>query len=265
MSTVYAIRQPTRSAPLAAQAAATIRRAIVDGLWRVGAQLPSEPHLAAELGVSRATLREALRLLVSDGLLDRRHGVGTFVVRLPAPTIERGIDELFSLGEAIEQLGYEPSVGYRHAELLAASSLLAAELRISERQPVCHMTRVRLADGRPVILCHDYFPAAFLEYGRLAPSEAVAEIVERGSLYAWVEERLGIVIDWALTHIEPVAAGPAESEALGVRAGEPLIRLRQTHYAVDGRAVLYSENVHNSDVIRFHVQRRRARPTAAVT
>lgn len=265
MSTVYAFARTTRRAPLAAQAAAAIRRAIVDGLWRIGSQLPSEPRLAAELGVSRATLREALRLLVSDGLLDRRHGVGTFVARLPAPTIERGIDELVSLGEAIEQLGYEPSVGHHGVELLPASPLLAAELTISERQPLCHMTRVRLADGRPVILCHDYFPAAFLENSGLAPREAVAEVVELGSLYAWFEQRLGIAIDWALTHIEPVVAGAVETEMLGVRRGEPLIRLRQTHYGVDGRAVLYSENVHNSDVIRFHVQRRRARPNAAVT
>lgn len=265
MSTVYAIPRTAHRAPLAAQAVSLIRRAVLDGHWQVGMRLPSEPELAAELGISRATLREALRTLVSDGLLDRRHGVGTFVLRVPTPTIERGIDELFSLGDAIEQLGYEPSVGERAGELLSAVGVVATELGIAEGQPICHLTRVRLADGRPVIICHDYFPDALLDGIGLASPAAVAEVVDLGSLYAWFEQRLGIVIDWALTHIEPVAAGAAESEVLGVRQGEALIRLRQTHYAVDGRPVLYSENVHNGDVIRFHVQRRRARPTIALT
>lgn len=260
MSTVYAdLRKAERGLPLALQAAAAIRRAILAGVWAVGARLPSEPDLAGDLGVSRATLREALRILVVDGLVHRRHGVGTFVVRLPTPTIERGIDELFSLGEAIEQLGYEASVGERRMEIVPASRLVSDELRFAERRPVCHLTRVRLADSRPVIICQDYFDAALLRAAGMTPEAAVAEIVAQGSLYAWFEERLGIGLDWALTHIEPVAAGLAESEMLDVGEGKALIRLRQTHYAVDGIPFLYSENVHNSDVIRFHIQRRRAR------
>jgi len=260
MSTVYDLTRTAPREPLATQAAATIRRAVLEGHWRVGERLPSEPQLALELGISRATLREALRMLVTDDLLDRRHGVGTFVVRVPTPTIERGIDELFSLGEAIEQLGYEPSVGARAGEMVRATKLVAAELHLANGQPVCHLTRVRMADSRPVIVCDDYVPADLITNTGLTPRTAVAEVVERGSLYAWFEERLGIAIDWALTHIEPVAADASESETLGVRPGVALIRLRQTHYAVDGRPVLYSENVHNSEVIRFHVQRRRARP-----
>jgi len=260
MSTVYDLARSVPRAPLATQAATTIRRAVLDGHWRVGERLPSEPQLALELGISRATLREALRMLVSDGLLDRRHGVGTFVVRVPTPTIERGIDELFSLGEAIEQLGYVPSVGDHAVEVMQAPKLVAAELQLPIGQPVCHMTRVRMADTRPVIVCDDYLSTALLADAGLTAPTAVAEVVELGSLYGWFEERLGIAIDWALTHIEPVAANAVESKTLGVREGEALIRLRQTHYAVDGKPVLYSENVHNSDVIRFHVQRRRARP-----
>src|SRR5215472_1863393 len=96
---------------LVAEAAASIRAAIAGGRWRVGSQLPGEPQLATDLGISRATLREGLRLLVSERLLDRRPGVGTFVARVPPTTIERGIDELFSLHQTIEQLGHHPSTG----------------------------------------------------------------------------------------------------------------------------------------------------------
>src|SRR5262249_32649426 len=98
-------------APLVSQTAAAIRARIEAGRWQSGEQLPSEPQLANELGISRGTLRESVRLLISDGLLDRRHGVGTFVARVPPPTIDRGIDELFGAGDAIAQMGYLPSVG----------------------------------------------------------------------------------------------------------------------------------------------------------
>src|SRR5260370_38334596 len=97
-------------APLGSQAAAAIRPRIKTGRWQLGDQLPSEPQLATELGISRGTLRESVRMLISNGLLDRRHGVGTFVARVPLPSIDRGIDELFGAIAAIAQRGYAPGV-----------------------------------------------------------------------------------------------------------------------------------------------------------
>jgi GntR family transcriptional regulator len=242
-------------APLATQAAAIIRRAIQNRRWPVGERIPGEPQLAAEIGISRPTLREAIRMLVSDGLLDRRHGIGTFVVRVPAPRIERGIDELFSLSTAIEQLGYVPTTGKHNVALEAASATVSDELRQPRGTKVVHLTRVRLADGRPVILCDDYFVDDRVANG-LAPEQIEAEVVSLGSLYGWFDQHLGMPIDSALTHIEPVAADGTMAEALKVPKGSPLLRLRQTHFTADGTPVLYSENVHNSNVIQFHVQRR---------
>ena len=258
MSDVHALTGVQRP-PLATQAAAIIRGAIQDRRWPVGARIPGEPQLANEIGISRATLREALRMLVSDGLLDRRHGIGTFVVRVPAPQIERGIDELFSLGSAIEQLGYVPGTGEHNVAVEAGSAVITDELRQPRGTQVVHLTRVRLADGRPVILCDDYFVADVVP-DRLTPEQLEAEVVSLGSLYGWFDQHLGLPIDSALTHIEPVAATATIQKALEVPRGTPLLRLRQTHYTADGRPVLYSENVHNSNVIQFHVQRRRPQP-----
>jgi GntR family transcriptional regulator len=256
MSDVYVLPGVQRP-PLAAQAASIIRRAIEDERWPVGDRLPGEPQLATELGISRATLRDAIRMLVSDGLLDRRHGVGTFVLRVPTPTIERGIDELFSLGSAIEQLGYAPTAGRHSSALESSPAVVSDELRLRRGAHVVHLTRVRLADGRPVILCDDYFSVDLLAPHRLTADHVEAEVVSRGSLYAWFEERLGLPIDTALTRIEPVAASPAVASSLAVPRGAALLRLRQTHSTANGQPVLYSENVHNSEVMQFHVLRRR--------
>lgn len=246
-----------RRPPLAWRAASAIRAGVQKGYWRVGERLPSEPQLALDLGISRATLREALRLLISDGLIHRRHGVGTFVARVPTPTIDRGIDELFSLTDAIEQLGHSASVGAHRATVEPASDDLSAELRLPSGAELCHLRRTRLADGRPVILCDDYLPMALMADLGISADSMAAEVAQRGSLYAWLEERLELRVDSALTRIEPVAADARTASALQVPRGSALLRLRQTHYTPDGSAILYSENVHNSDVIHFHVVRHR--------
>src|SRR6266568_464884 len=163
-------------APLVAQAAAAIRTRIKTGRWQLGEQLPSEPQLATELGISRGTLRESVRLLISNGLLDRRHGVGTFVARLPLPSIDRGIDELFGATDAIAQMGYAPGVGTCEITLERASSTVAAELRLPKQAAVCHIKRVRLADERPVILCDDYLPADVLVERRIRVADVPTQI-----------------------------------------------------------------------------------------
>src|SRR5437764_338299 len=149
-------------APLVSQTAAAIRARIETGKWQLGDQLPSEPQLANELGISRATLRESVRLLVSNGLLDRRHGVGTFVARVPTPMIDRGIDELFGASDAIAQMGYAPTTGACQVALIDAPQHVATELRLVHGAPVCHIRRLRLADGRPVMVCDDYIDARLL-------------------------------------------------------------------------------------------------------
>jgi GntR family transcriptional regulator len=261
MSDNSAELMPVR-APLVAQTAGAIRARIEAGRWQFGERLPSEPQLANELGISRGTLRESVRLLISNGLLDRKHGVGTFVARVPPPAIDRGIDELFGAGDAISQMGYAPTVGVCIIELVPAPHVVARELRLSPRSQVCHVERVRLADGRPVVLCHDYIDARFLRANNVAPHDVERQIQARGgSLYAWLEHDLGRPIDTALARIEPVVATADTAAALDVQPGTALLRLRQTHYGPDGAEVLYSDNLHNSELMHFHVVRRRLRPT----
>src|SRR5260370_37104282 len=91
-------------APLVSQTAAAIRTRIKPGRWQLGEQLPSEPQLATELGISRGTLRESVRMLISNGLLERRHGVGTFGARVPLPSIDRRLDERFAATAPITQM-----------------------------------------------------------------------------------------------------------------------------------------------------------------
>lgn len=247
---------------LVPEAAASIRAAIAAGHWPVGTQLPSEPQLATELGVSRATLREGLRLLVSERLLDRRPGVGTFVARVPQASIERGIDELFSLHQTIAGLGHRPSTGPCTITPNVEHAIARDELQLASHEPMCEVRRVRLADDRPVILCQDYFSQRLITKDHpLNPNQLSAEIAEAGSLYLWFEERLGTSIDSAMAYIASVNATSEEASALDLAPGTALLRLRQTHFTKEGQPVLYSDSLHSPAFMHFHVRRRRTSPT----
>lgn len=247
----------TTGPPLTTQAVTVLLSGIEDGRWRVGDRLPSEPKLAADLGISRSTLREAIRQLVADGLLEARHGIGTFVARVPVPYIDRGIEELFSSRDLIEGAGFQPSTGRCRVTLKSASAEMARELGLAPGERICHVWRLRLADDVPVILCNDYFDARILADVALRPSAVELEVSGRGSIYRWFDEPVGRPVDQALARIEPVVAGPEEAALLGVALGAPLLRLRQTHFGRDGAPLLYSINLHRSEVVRFHVVRRR--------
>lgn len=258
---VVAVRLPPRR-HLVPEAAASIRAAIAGGRWPVGSQLPSEPLLATNLGVSRATLREGLRLLISERLLERRPGVGTFVARVPPTVIERGIDELFSLHQTIEQLGHRPSTGSCSISLDAQHQPARDELRLATDEALCRVRRVRLADDRPVILCADYFPRRLLTREQIEdPRHLADEIARAGSLYLWLEAALGASIDSAMAHIESVNCTVEDAAELDVQPGTALLRLRQTHFTKDGHPVLYSDSLHSTAFMHFHVRRRRVSPT----
>jgi len=242
---------------LASQAVAVLLAGIQHKRWRVGERLPAEPVLAADMGISRPTLREAIRQLVATGLLEARHGVGTFVRRVPAPHIERGIEELYSSYDVIKESGYKASTSHCSATLQRASAEVAQELGLKPGSPVCEVWRMRLANGEPVIICQDYFDARILTTLGVDSDVAAREILSLGSIYRWFSERVGKTVDQALAKIEPIVAGKEESQVLRVPAGTPLLRLRQTHFGTDGNALLYAINTHRSDMVRFHVVRRR--------
>ena len=112
------------------------------------------------------------------------------------------------------------------------------------------------------MLCQDYFDATLLREHDIEVDHVEQQILARGgSLYAWLERDLGRRIDTAMARIEPVLATLKTAAKLEVAPGVALLRLRQTHFGPDGAEILYSDNLHNSDMMHFHVVRRRARPT----
>ena len=125
-----------------------------------GTRLPSEPELAAELQVSRATF-EALRAMELEGLLRRRQGSGTFVAE--HPRMASSLDMNFGVTDAIQAAGMTAGIADGRHWVEPASAGEAALLALEPGQDVLVIERVRTAEGKPVVLSRDLFPSRLVE------------------------------------------------------------------------------------------------------
>ena len=237
------------SEPLPELIAGSIREAIEGGQLKPGEQLPSEPHFAAQLGVSRTTLRDAVRILVGKGILERRRGVGTFISDNPLVTIQEGLETLLGTTELIRKQGYAPGTSETTWEIMEAAEHLAEILELPPESSVLHLSRTRTANDIPVIHCEEFLPATLFN------TEKFAEPEGDWSLYKLMQQTDSRVKS-AICNIAPVVADQRLATCLNVPLHHPLLLLRQTHYTGDHRPILYCENYHNSSVIEFHLIRK---------
>jgi GntR family transcriptional regulator len=238
---------------------ATVReemaRRIEDGRWKAGDRLPAEPELATAFGVSRATLRDALRSLEEDGFVTRIRGAGTFVTH--RPRLKNNLDVNFGVTDLIRSMGMRPGTEAVGTTAGTCSPDEAGRLDLAAEAPVFRVRRVRTADGRPVVLSTDVVPGWLLA-GR---PDAVDRLGE-ASLYDLLERELGITIRQGVASIRPANAGQDVAELLAVPQGTLLLYLLQVDYDAEGRPVLLSHEHHLADAFEITVVRRGPGPRA---
>jgi GntR family transcriptional regulator len=226
-----------------------LKQRIDRGELAAGARLPSELELAAELQVSRATLREALRAMELEGLLRRRQGSGTFVAE--HPRMASSLDVNFGVTDAIRAAGMTAGIAQARHWVEPAPAGEAALLELEPGQDVLVIERVRTAGGKPVVLSRDLVPNRLVG----GNDAAVQGMLER-SIYDVLERDLGIVISHGVARFRPVRAGHAVAARLGVPRGELLLYLWQVDYAEEGTPVVSSHEFHLADAFDFTVVRR---------
>ena len=194
---------------------------ISSGALEADARLPSESDLAQRYGVSRMTVRQAVRQLQDEHLLVRRRGSGTFVTR---PSAQRR--RLNRLGSFAQEMGADET--RVRTELLARETTAAPEearecLGLPPGRETIRIERVRLIDDRPAALQVSWLPYA------LVPLLARVELTG-GSLYRTIREHYGLRLSWADMEVSATAATAAQARMLDVRRGAPLIAsVRITH------------------------------------
>ncbi|SDJ00802.1 GntR family transcriptional regulator [Salimicrobium halophilum] len=223
-----------------------LKKDIKGGVYKEREKLPSEFQLSKKLGVSRATLREALRILEEENLVTRRHGVGTFVN--PKPMFSAGIEELDSVTGMIAAFGKKPGSQYLSAELVEPTEEDRERFHPIELHKIAKLERVRTADGEPVVYCVDKLPEGVIP---------LKDVKETDSLFNLIEEYTQKTITYAVTHIEPIGYHDIVSPVLKSAPEEALLLLKQMHYTADDEPLLLSLNYFRADKFSFHVLRRR--------
>lgn len=216
-------------------------------IYRENEKLPSEFELSKTLGVSRATLREALRLLEEENIIVRRHGVGTFVN--PKPLFTSGIEHLSSISSMIEQAGMVPGTIFLRAQEEKVTEEDIERFQSGIDDNVITLERVRTADGEPVVYCVDRVLASLL------PSEFITN--QNVSIFSALEQNGNIRVAYAITFIDPVGFHEVVSPILKCGPESALLVLKQLHYDENDRVVLYSKNYFRADKFSFHVVRKR--------
>jgi len=225
-----------------------MRNLILSGELKAGEKLPSEPDLARKLGVSRNSLREAIGLLQKEGLLLKRHGVGTFVTDR-YPIIKGGIERLSSIASFIESQGHSARSEVIQFEECVCDGRAGELLELEEGSIVYLLETVKYASEIPVAVCVDVIPRSFV-------SQIDPERIQ-GSVFEGLGKHYNIDIRYAECDLIPFKSDEGLSRKLRIDVGTSVLLLEQIHYDVQDRKVLYSKSYMPSGKFTFKLIRRR--------
>jgi GntR family transcriptional regulator len=220
-----------------------IRQQIEDGQLQPGEAVDSERELAKIHQVSLMTARHALAELQREGLVERHRGSGTFVA---PPRIE--FNKLTSFTEQMSGRSMSAQSRVLHLSTIQGEHDIAVRLALPATSRLLAIERLREAGGEPFALEMSYLPAD--DYGRITRTQ-----LERGSLFVLLERDYGTKIAYADEDVDSTVADPKTAALLRVPGGAPLLRIRQTIFSTEGKAMLYVLGLYRSDRHILHIRR----------
>lgn len=212
-----------------------------------GTRLPSEPALAKQLGVSRATLREAMRTFETQGLLRRRQGSGTFVVG-QVPVIESGLEVLESLETIARRMGLAVTMGEAIIKRVTADQEHAAVLSVPAGAPLVRVSRIMQTDSRPVAYLIDTLPEDVLRTEELNGKF-------NGSMLDFLIQR-GDPLTVSRAAISASGASAEVAKMLEIQRGDVLLEFTAKLYTATARVIDYSSSYFLPGYFKFHIVRR---------
>ncbi|MGE0798069.1 MAG: GntR family transcriptional regulator [Lautropia sp.] len=238
------------------QIADALKAALRAGEYPIGSQLPTEMTLCETYGVSRFTVREAIRVLLAGGLVHRRPRIGTIIAALPDEA--RYTQGLASVRD-LQQYAEATTLDYLHVGRVGLSRpqarafdampgdewLFALAIR---REPAAAARGSRAAvRGRPFgvtrLFVHPDFAAI---ESRLHAAQ--------GAVYALIEREFGVRVQRVSQEIDAVLIEPTDAANLGVAAGSPGLRITRAYHDDAGRVVEFADNIHPAGAFTYRTQ-----------
>ena len=229
------------------QIAEILENKIRRGEWRIGQKLPGELALAGEYQVGRSTIRETLNILQQKGMVDKRHGSGTYV-KENKQKMENPIMSLSSIGQMIENAGYEAGSIFYSVSREIPDLVVSQRLGLTRKDRIVVMNRGRTANGVPVVFSYNVFP-----------EKLVGDMFDeglKGSIFQLLKEKRGVTIDFADTFLKGVNPSNRWDELALVYLKEPVVLLEQLHVDDKGTPVLFSFDYIRTDIMSLHLRRK---------
>jgi GntR family transcriptional regulator len=225
-----------RCSPLYKQLANDLRKIILDGQAVSGEAIPSERILREKTGASRVTVRKAIDQLITEGLLFRRRGSGTFI----SDRIEHNGEDISGFTDEMRNLGADPSSIWLikvHAEATVEE---ARVLNISEASQVCRLGRIRLSNDTPMGIENAIIPAEFLP-----DLDQVSD-----SLYHALHSN-NCAPAHGLQKVTASIASPTEAGLLSIKAGDAVLRIERYTFLQDNTPIEFTRSVYRGDKYVF--------------
>ena len=232
--------------PMYRQIADALREKISAGELKPGDALPTESSLQEAFNVSRVTVRQALKLLTEEQIVESIQGSGTYVKE---ERVNYDIYQLTGFYEKLADRNVDTHSEVSIFEVLKADAKLAEKLNLSHDDKVWHVKRVRFIKQKPVNLEETWMPLALFP-------DLTWDVMEN-SKYHYVEQIKKLVIDRSEQELVPIMPSEEAIAALSLDPAKPILEKVSRGFLKDGRVFEYSRNVFNTDDYKFTLVARR--------
>lgn len=230
--------------PLYIQLMNEIEENINNRVFLPGERLKSESEMAKEYGVSIITVRNAIGALVKKGLVERKHGKGSFVSK---PKYTRNIKKIQSFSEMCHQIGVEPGAKMLENKLIIPDEKISKVLEIPKGTPVVFISRLRYANNEPVVIENSYFSTkyAFL----------LGQKFDNISLFDFIKKKLkvSVAVSSSEKRIEICKANQKEAELLDVKKNSSMLFIKSVAYDIDNEPMYFGIQIVNGEHFSFYV------------
>lgn len=233
-----------RRRSIASQATTILAERIRTQIYAPGSRLPSESELAAELGVSRASVRSALDRLAAEGMVLRKQGDGTYV-NAHIETIPARLGGLWNFTRLIENSGYAPRIELLAQEVRPITARAMEVLALAEAEPALSLIRLFYANNLPVVFTHTTVPLHVLQ---VAPEDCDGAL----PLSEFVQRYHNTPISYAIFDIQAVLPDGEVCQTLQCGTA-PLLKLDQVFYDKANQPIVFSEAYFQDKVIHLRL------------
>ncbi|NKB44465.1 MAG: UTRA domain-containing protein, partial [Alphaproteobacteria bacterium] len=238
MNEVAAIRHPVDDSlaiPLYHQVYLILKEGIRSGTYGAGSALPIEPNLCEEFGVSRITVKRAMRELVADGLVIRQRGKGTFVAEDATAPARDALDDLL---QSVQAIGAATDVQHLASDIQTPSTDVAAKLGLELEAKVLRSNQLRLANDEPLAVIIAFVPEAIAR--QLDPKTENLPMLVRLNM-------AGVPVARAEQEVTATLADPTIAAPLGLEVGAPLLKLTRLVFDDTGHPVEWLTSFYRGD------------------